>query len=168
MNNYKSFWSKVEKTETCWNWLAGKDKDGYGQFCFNHKGVRAHRFAYQITKGDIPKGLTIDHLCRNTSCVNPDHLEAVTIKINTLRGFSKSAINAQKTHCHRGHSLTGDNLYFRCGSRMCRICLGINAKKWYNENKDHFKNYYKKNKETFLENQRKYRAKKKTLMEIDF
>ncbi len=85
--------------------------------------MKAHRWIYQYMVGEIPEGWTIDHLCRNTSCVNPDHLEAVTHKENVLRGFGPTALNARKTHCKNGHLLDGDNLKVEdYGSRRCKLC----------------------------------------------
>ena len=118
------FWAKVRKTDTCWEWTAQRNW-GYGRFALTHrKMVRAHRFSYELHKGPIPQGLVIDHLCRNKACVNPDHLELVTNRENVLRGVGTSAVNAKKTHCKRGHHLSGDNLYVnpRDGSRHCRSC----------------------------------------------
>lgn len=123
-NEWFRFWSKVEKTRTCWLWQAGKTSDGYGSFYFRGKCHRAHRFIYQILKREVPKRLTLDHICRVHNCVNPSHLEVVTQGENTLRGFAPSAINAQKTHCINGHALDGDNLIIRSkfGQRQCGIC----------------------------------------------
>jgi len=73
----------------------------------------------------IPTGLTIDHLCRNTSCGNPDHLEAVPGGVNTLRGYSPPARNARKAHCPHGHPLSDGNLYRYPNPkdwRECRQC----------------------------------------------
>ena len=72
----------------CWNWKLATNAQGYG-YCFR-KGWRgyAHRFAYTELVGPIPKGLQLDHLCRNPGCVNPDHLEAVTGLENMRRGVS--------------------------------------------------------------------------------
>lgn len=120
------FWSKVEKTEECWEWKAGKDWDGYGNFFVSHtRCIKAHRFAYEILVGSIPEGLTLDHLCRNRGCVNPKHLEPVTHKENILRGEGHAAHNARKTHCPNGHPLEGNNLrnsQLKVGKRTCKTC----------------------------------------------
>ncbi len=77
---------------------------------------------YEQLVGPIPPGLHLDHLCRNTSCVNPDHLEPVTVAENVLRGVGITAQNAQRTHCRRGHKFTAQNTYRHGGKRHCRIC----------------------------------------------
>lgn len=120
------FWSKVEidsfKTD-CWIWKGKKTSGGYGISSYNGKITTTHRISYQIHKGEIPKDLVIDHLCRNRSCVNPDHLEAVTQSINAIRGrtgYHKNRLNSKKTHCPKGHQYTGIN---NQGSRICHICI---------------------------------------------
>jgi hypothetical protein len=82
------FWAKVDANGVCWEWLAGKLPTGYGSFRVNGKSLYAHRFAWETLMGPIPAGLVLDHLCRNPSCVNPDHLEPVTDKVNINRGVS--------------------------------------------------------------------------------
>ena len=110
----------------CWYWLGCKDKDAYGDFHIDQKTVKSHRFSYEIFHGKIPAGLQIDHLCRNPSCVNPAHLEAVTSKENTYRGNSFQGINSRKIECHRGHPFTKENTYiYPRGSRQCKICRRI-------------------------------------------
>jgi hypothetical protein len=88
------------------------------------KLLKAHRVTYALVKGPIPAGLQLDHLCRNTSCVNPNHLEAVTTRENTMRSTGLSALNAKKTHCLRGHEFTPENTYVKRGdgARVCRQC----------------------------------------------
>lgn len=84
----------------------------------------AHRISYEYFVGPIPPGKQIDHLCRVRRCVAPDHLEPVDHRENQLRGLSPMGINAAKTHCIRGHELTGKNLYVRkdTGHRQCYAC----------------------------------------------
>lgn len=79
---------KVEPQKECWGWLGARNKAGYGMCYDGNRVLGASRYIYQIVHGDIAPGLTIDHLCFNKSCVNPWHLEAVTIKENVLRGNS--------------------------------------------------------------------------------
>lgn len=119
------FWTKVDSSGDCWEWLADKT-NGYGRFVIgNNKKVRAHRFAYERLVGEIPEGLVIDHLCRNRACVNPKHMEVVTNRENILRGEGLTAINARKTHCNRGHKFTSENTRpngVNGKGRKCREC----------------------------------------------
>ena len=84
------FWAYVLKTDSCWLWQ-GATLNGYGRFHLEgssemgtKRQVKAHRFSYELVNGPIPKGITLDHLCRITQCVNPDHLEPVA-PIENLR-----------------------------------------------------------------------------------
>lgn len=126
------FWLKVVIGEWgCWEWTASKRGD-YGQFGLREGViVPAHRYAYEYLVSPIPDGLVIDHLCRNTVCVNPEHLEPVTNVENIMRGESRPARNARKMQCVHGHRLSGVNLYVAPGSgkRQCRICRKAQARK---------------------------------------
>lgn len=119
------FWSKVDATGDCWEWMGSRHL-GYGQWHTPrpaHLVVLAHRHVYELLVGPIPDGLQVDHLCRNRACVNPDHIELVTHRVNTLRGTSPAALNARKTRCIRGHGFTPENTeYRRSGERRCRTC----------------------------------------------
>ncbi len=106
----------------CWVWTGTKTSTGYGVI---HEGgvdggrrLRAHRVAYELFVGPIPEGLVLDHLCRNPLCVNPEHLEPVTIGENVRRGEPPN-----RTQCPRGHAYDDDNTYRRpSGGRVCRTC----------------------------------------------
>ena len=119
------FWAKARRQDDsgCWTWCAHIDPKGYGRIKFSGKDWRAHRLAYEVLVEPIPPGLEIDHLCRNRSCVNPTHMEAVVTRVNVLRGIGPTATNAAKTHCPRGHEYSVDNVIFRKnGWRICREC----------------------------------------------
>lgn len=73
----------------CWIWQ-GAHCGSYGNIQWNGKSVGTHRVFYEITKGEIPEGLVIDHLCSVKNCVNPDHLEAVTPSVNTQRAWNRN------------------------------------------------------------------------------
>jgi len=99
----------------------------------------AHRFAYEALVGRIPDGLVLDHVRMNPdwtgppcskACVNPEHLQPVTQKTNKLRGTSPNAQNARKTHCLRGHPLSGHNLVIVKGGRNCRACRTAANERW--------------------------------------
>ena len=114
---------KIPKNSNCWIWMGSKDHDGYGFFGFQYRTWKAHRFSYMLYNDELDSDLQLDHLCRNPSCVNPEHLEQVTLRENVLRGISPPAINAQKTHCLRGHEFTEENYYItRKNGRQCKTC----------------------------------------------
>lgn len=112
-NNYS-----VDSATACWNWNGALDSHGYGQITYHRDVIKAHRASYEYAKGLIPAGLVIDHLCRNTKCINPDHLEPVTLSVNNERGFSPSAQNGRRDRCIRGHVFD----FFYRGSRGCKAC----------------------------------------------
>src|SRR5437867_3034751 len=101
------FWSNVQKTATCWLWQGNIGLNGYGTMSINYKIHYAHRLAYELSKGQIPNGHQLDHLCRNRICVNPKHLESVTFSENLRRS---PITNANKQFCKRGHALISENL----------------------------------------------------------
>jgi hypothetical protein len=107
----------------------GWKNNGYGRIQVGSKTIGAHRVAWEQANGPIPPGMVVDHLCRNPACINVNHMEAVTPRVNILRGFSQSAINARKTKCKRGHPLEGSNLYNALnGTRHCRACHNARVK----------------------------------------
>lgn len=120
----------------CWEWPGTVATNGYGLVRdSNRKLRRVHRVSYERLVGAIPAGLVIDHLCRNKKCFNPRHLEAVTVRINTVRGVGFSAWNARKTRCNHGHELDEANTYVlpakgkRGARRICRACHAHSKRK---------------------------------------
>ncbi len=131
----QAFWAHVEKTETCWLWTAGLDRDGYGYGNFRGKRFRAHRFSYELLIGPIPKRREPDHLCRVRHCVRPDHMEPVTQQENQRRGkslYGKRLRQRAQTRCKRGHPFDRKNTYNSTdGSRQCRTCRRECARAWF-------------------------------------
>lgn len=120
------FWARTTRTEDgCL--VMGDDLTTYTAAMWKDgTGTTAHRIAYMLTRGDIPDGQVIDHLCDNPPCVEPSHLAATSQRVNTLRTPTTLAgRNARKSHCKRGHPLSGDNLYRRNGRRHCRACRAM-------------------------------------------
>ena len=107
-------------------------QDGYGKLRVGRKTVYLHRRAYEIWFGPIPKGMQIDHLCRNRACCNPNHLEVVWPSTNIRRGIGWGGqLRKPATHCKRGHPWITGNLYFRKdrpGRAECAICRSLPRK----------------------------------------
>ena len=121
----------LDDDDRCWEWIGQKNQANYGRFASDMinsptRLVVAHKFCYEYFVGPVPKGLELDHLCRNRSCVNPSHLEPVTHSENVLRGASPELARMRqrsKTHCRNGHEFTPENTYFRKDTfRNCRAC----------------------------------------------
>lgn len=134
------FWARVNKTDGgCWLWASSTTEGGYGTFAFAGKRFAAHVWAYERSVGPVPDGLQLDHVCHTRDdscaggpgcphrrCVNPDHLEPVTARENTLRGNSLQAANAVKTYCANGHPFDEANTRVNArGGRMCRACQRV-------------------------------------------
>lgn len=135
------FQQKIAPAGECWTWTGGLryrgPNGGYGGIQIGRRHVPAHRAVYELLVGPIPIGMDLDHVCHNQDpscggggdclhrrCVNPDHLEVVTKRINILRGHGMGARHARQTHCSEGHVLTlhTEPAQRRRGRRTCAVC----------------------------------------------
>lgn len=131
------FWRHVDTATAsgCWLWTGStKASGGYGQFRIT-EGVNArpHRVAWTLLVGPIPEGLVLDHLCRVRNCVNPSHLEPVTVRVNTLRGNSvaSDAMRAfERGVCTRGHTLAVTGMRANGRGRACNQCRIDDVRRW--------------------------------------
>ena len=119
------FWSYVEKTDSCWLWRGAATGRGYGNCSMFGRSQSAHRVAYELLVGPIPEGLTIDHLCRVKTCVNPAHMEPVTNRENIQRA------RGGNDACVHGHPYTAENMIPRNdgSTYKCRTCHNARRRK---------------------------------------
>lgn len=146
------FWSKVIKTEKCWNWNAGVDRSGYGVIRYLGKNKKAHRISYLIEYGNFDESLRVLHKCDNPRCVRPSHLflgsqsDNMTDMVNkgrhgagkqdvpSFEDFSKIAPKRKiSSHCQKGHEYSKENTRIKKVEnrfvRVCRTCQRDSAKK---------------------------------------
>lgn len=130
------FACRISVTEDdCWLWTSYLTRKGYASFKWRGRTYVVHRFIYELFRGPIPAGLTLDHLadrCSSKACCNPDHLEPVTSRENTLRSLDTLAgREAAQTHCKRDHEFTEANTYRAPGNprrRYCRTCVALRGR----------------------------------------
>jgi hypothetical protein len=113
---------------TCWYFDGALSNGGYAQIKHNGRTPLVHKLAYETFVGPVPDGKVIDHKCRERSCFNPDHLEAVAPYENFLRGNAPAAKQLRQTHCKRGHLLGLPNAK---GIRACKECNRDRCREWY-------------------------------------
>jgi hypothetical protein len=113
----------------CWIWQLCQDRRGYGDCSFDGVHTRAHRVAYSVFVGPIPEGLEIDHLCRVTTCCNPDHLEAVTSQENLRRAVWARNLRFHASECSCGAKLTEASR--AKGRTQCKPCWAAYMRDWY-------------------------------------
>lgn len=131
------FWSKVRKSDGCWEWTASVNAKGYGRFGVTSRHiVAAHRFAYELVVGPIPDDQWVLHRCDNPRCVRPDHLFTGSPLDNSTDMVSKGRGSAQRAwatgKCKRGHDITDPaNLRINSrGERQCRWCLHLSKRNY--------------------------------------
>ena len=112
----------VEETTDCWLWT-GSLSHGYANAWLGGRVRPVHRYMWEVAHGEpVPVGLELDHLCRQTNCINPAHLEPVPHAENVRRGAAGS-FQRNKTQCPSGHPYEGKNLQVSArGFRKCRTC----------------------------------------------
>lgn len=110
-------------TDGCLLWARAVTTDDYGKVHWGGRTLSAHRLLYELEHGDIPNNMTIHHKCFTPRCINIEHLEVVSNKVNILASSGFSAINAKKTQCANGHEFTPENTLIVDGKRRrCRKC----------------------------------------------
>lgn len=130
---FTRFWSKVEKTDTCWIWRGNvRNKKGYGAFSFLGKRYYPHRISFSLLKHILNPDLCIDHLCQNRLCVNPKHLEEVTLQEN----LNRMPARQRKEFCRRGHPYSETNsAYYKNNNgfvvRSCKQCARLAVARCY-------------------------------------
>lgn len=117
-----------EPNSGCWLWDGSTNSHGYGMINLMGRPMLAHRVAYEFLKGPIQRGLVVDHKCRTRCCINPDHLEPVTMAENTRRGHGPTLTvirRAKQTQCKNGHPLTSESW-----GRVCKICRLVSKRRF--------------------------------------
>lgn len=124
ITRFNSKW--ITAKNGCHIWQAAKDNDGYGQFWLHRRQWKAHQVALLLAGRPIPEGFVANHTCRNKSCVNPQHLEAITVSESWRKdSCGVTYVNSQKTHCPQGHPY--DRKHGR--GRYCSICAKAKKKR---------------------------------------
>lgn len=109
----------------CWIWTGSCNDVGYGYFNHPDTGY-AHRAAYLLLVGPIPEGAELDHLCRNKSCVKPDHLEPVTARVNVRRAIPDTWTRCERLHPGMPTRLSEKKVRSRSRTR-CLECHRVEA-----------------------------------------
>lgn len=131
LTDIEYFNQRITQSGDCWQWTATLTEKGYARFArrnSNGKRIRSHRFAYEYYVADIPEGLTLDHLCRNKSCVNPWHLEPVPNSVNVARRYDPNVTQVRDWEngtCTNGHNLSVVGYYKKIrNGRLSPECRG--------------------------------------------
>lgn len=131
--DFRRLVAKFTVDEGCWLWRRPISNNGYAYIKWDGRDQPAHRVIYELLVGPIPDGLVIDHLCRVRHCLNPGHMEPVTGAENTRRGRS-GQLQAERTHCPRGHPYNEENTYYERSQRHGRACRACH-RMWYHQRK---------------------------------
>lgn len=154
----------------CWEWKLSLDKDGYGSMKVKGKSLRASRVSYQVFKGEIPEGHVVSAKCKNASCVNPEHLGAITAEECVRRGDSSPLKNfadyyerrRNSTHCANGHPWNEENTRHAKDGRICRACVREQMRgrressEYLDSERSRSRELYAENRDKILERKREY------------
>ena len=134
-----------EPNSGCLLWLGSVNQHGYGQMRVDRRSRQATHIALELSGRSVPKGMRACHRCDNPFCVNEEHLfigsqadnvaDMVAKKRDDFSGLGLGRGHQKtRTHCRRGHSLSGENLIIRPNGgrpfRECRICGRANRLAW--------------------------------------
>lgn len=123
------FWSKVQKSDTCWLWTARVGTNGYGQFKLDGKTVPAHRVSLTLMGVELTRSDVVMHACDTPLCVNPSHLSVGTHKENSDDKWAKGRGHTV-SECPHGHVYDEVNTYLYNGKKHCRKCRNERTKRW--------------------------------------
>lgn len=138
------FWRNVQKADGCWIWTGGRNARGYGKFYINCGGYLAHRVSYALARGSVPEDKCVMHKCDNPPCVNPDHLELATVRMNMHDMYAKrrACVGSRSHHAklnedqvlqirirHNSGEKTGD-LAREFGVASSVIGMAVTGRKW--------------------------------------
>lgn len=116
--------SLVDPHTGCWGWLGHKNEIGYARMVWEGKEWNVSRLVIAANSGPFDENLDACHSCHNRGCVNNEHLRPDEHRENLMDGSRAKRLQGQwKTHCHRGHPLSGSNLgIYADGFRHCNAC----------------------------------------------
>jgi HNH endonuclease len=158
----------------CWIWTGDLDSSGYGTIWDIRIAIRAYRAIWTHVFGNVPEGKELHHRCGVKKCVNPFHLEPLTRREHSIKTpQSCCSKHRAKTHCHKGHALSGNNLHIEPGGgRRCITCRREKSRRW---TRKHPGEHYQKNRQKELDQKREkyrtdetYRNKRKKRARYDY
>ncbi len=118
----------INKESGCWEWIGSSIQGGYGRVSYLGRTESVYRLLYAWLVEPLQRGnsngiLELDHIkCNNIRCANPSHVKLVTHQANVLRSVSPTSVNANKTHCVRGHLLPVERNDRHAKKRYCKTC----------------------------------------------